>query len=206
MTFSSVSDPRQVARINDIIDRLQTNIDRKMKIRQATQERLDRARAEAAIADREAKTALQAKADDSYSLWGEAPPKPLSDEGVGHYRRRLVADMQRHLPAGDKMSRTRFPGLRKEATAVLDRLEPDLVEAFKAARFDPATAPLTGERAIEQVDPHTGARTTLFNRRTSFIADMGLPCRKVHRLMGSEGGVGPIKVLLGPPYPTAPDR
>jgi hypothetical protein len=49
----------------------------------------------------------------------------------------------------------------------------------------PATAPLEGERIIEEADPHTGARTTYFNRRSSFIADMGLPRRKV--INGSQG-------------------
>jgi hypothetical protein len=35
----------------------------------------------------------------------------------------------------------------------------------------------------------------------SFIADMGDPCRRVRRLMGSEYEGGPIKVLIGPVYP-----
>ena len=46
--------------------------------------------------------------------------------------------------------------------------------------MDPATAPIEGERMMEQIDPSSGQRTVVFNRRESFIRDMGLPCRRVN--------------------------
>lgn len=87
--------------------------------------------------------------------------------------------MQRHLAPGDKLSLLRFPNLRREDDAALNALEPQLFEAFKSARMDPATAPLDGERQMEVIDPQSGSRTVVLNRRESFIRGMGLPCRKV---------------------------
>jgi hypothetical protein len=186
MSFFGSDEAQLRERINSIADRQEAEIARREGIKARAQARMDRVKAEQEIATREAKLDRQSKLDPAYAAWGEHPPALKADESVGRYRRRTIADLQAHLPAGDRLSRVRFPDLRHESAEVLDRIEPDLLAAFSKARIDPATAPLEGERVIEEVDPHTGARATVFNRRHSFIHDLAQPCRQVI------GGVGAL--------------
>lgn len=58
-------------RVNSLTDRVTREIQRRQDIKARVETELRSRRAEADIAAREAKTALQVKADDYYSAWGK---------------------------------------------------------------------------------------------------------------------------------------
>ena len=124
------------------------------------------------------KAALQVKADGYYGEWARARRSRIADESASRYRRRLVRDMQRHLAPGDRLSSLRFPDLRREDDAALNALDRN---CSKRSRTRGSRRPRRSRRADDGANrSSSGQRTVVFNRRESFIRDMGLPCRRVN--------------------------
>jgi hypothetical protein len=170
-------DPAIADRINAAADRLTERIARAEQINRAARERLERDAAEKEILRRERKTAIQANAVDAYSRWGESPPTPNAEQSPRSYRKRVLRDMQRHLPAGHPFGAMRLRELPDEPAA-LDVIGSRIEDAFARSYNDPQTVPEGQLREIRSED-HAGHKISSFVGRDSFISSMGAPCRKV---------------------------
>jgi hypothetical protein len=177
--------PEVTQRINDRVDRVVARLDRLAVAKKAQQEREDQQAAEREIAYREQKTQYQASVDSLYHAWNQAPPVPVSDESPRRYRRRVLKDMQRHLPPGSPFSSMRLTSLPKNDDAALNIIGDKIKDAFQAALTDPATVAPGDFREIRLDDPRSGQRISSFVGRESFVKLMGSPCRQV--VGGSDG-------------------
>jgi hypothetical protein len=180
------SDPETIDRINRAADRLDARLKRAEEVHAQARERLDQERASRIVAEREQKSAIQAKADELFSKFGEAPPRPIADESPRRYRKRVIHSMQEHLAPGDPFSLIRQPNLTREADATLDVLEPRVRESFAKAVHDPATVAEGTFREIHSTDAG-GHKVSSFIGRRSFIHDMVAPVFKV--VGGVNGGL-----------------
>jgi hypothetical protein len=170
-------DPSTAARINAKVDEITDRIDRLAAARKAGHERLVAEQAEREIARRERRTEIQADAAALYDRWRSAPPIPVADEAPSHYRRRVLRNMQEHLPPGSPFSALRLSKLPSDRDA-LHVIAPRIEAAFGDAYNDPATVP---EGTFREIKGETtgGHKTSSFIGRRSFIADMSMPCAKV---------------------------
>ena len=176
-------DPDLADRINRKVDELNARIERASEVQAQAKARLEREQSEREIARRERRTAIQADAAEAYQRWGSAPPLPVSDESSGHYKRRVLRDMQKHLPVGNPFSAMRLSKLPDDP-AVLEAIEPRIRQAFADSYNDPATVPPGEMREIPGTD-HGGHKVSNFVGRESFIKSMGGP---VFRVVGGVNG------------------
>jgi hypothetical protein len=104
---------------------------------------------------------------------GETPPVPNAEDSSGKLRRKVLRDMQRHLPAGNPFSALRLKELPSDPdalNAIADRIETAFAQSYR----DPQTVPEGALREIKSED-HAGHRISTFVGRDSFIASMGQP-------------------------------
>jgi hypothetical protein len=181
----SYMDPELADRINRKVDELNARITRASEIQAQAKARLEREQAEREIARRERRTAIQADAAELYQKWGSAPPIPVSDETSSHYKRRVLKDMQKHLPPGNPFSAMRLTKLPDDPN-VLGAIAPRIEAAFSDSYNDPATVPEGTLREIHGTD-HGGHKVSSFIGRRSFIHDMVAPVFKV--VGGVNGGL-----------------
>jgi hypothetical protein len=152
----------------------------------ANQARLREAEADRVARIRESQRELQASVDPVYQRWGMATPAPRGDEGYHDYQKRVLRDMQRHLPADSGFTRDKLD-VRPLESGPLRAFTPGIVKAFNDALYDPRTVPYGEMRPITEVDGYSGLRTTEWVGRRSFIADIAQAPRRVR------GGLNAIR-------------
>ena len=131
---------------------------------------------------------------DAYRAFGVEPPAPIEGESVGQFRMRLYEGLRRKLPPSNEWADVRADEVPADARTVIEGI---IIEAAKAEGLRPSVANLPPDREVvrHRVDENTGAKTTEFFARKSFIKRLSQPGRKVERILDPKRGA----VLFGPP-------
>jgi hypothetical protein len=118
--------------------------------------------------------------DATFAKLGRSAPAQRADELTTDYQRRLARVGRKYIPAAEEIARVRFD------YTMPDGVVPKFSEMMRAAvernlyRTDNMEP---GEmRPVLETDPNTGAKIRSWIGPTSFVKDMGLPCRRVVRI------------------------
>jgi hypothetical protein len=160
------------------------------------EERRAQSRKDAARCD-----AHQRRYDEAFELLGKKAAPPTAGDAPPDYRRRLFALGQSMLPAGNELT-TLDP--EEIGPSEIIPLEKQLLEALAAEGKTPsgdnmAETPDDPRAKRERMDSATGQRKTEWLARTSFIAQMSRPGRRVLRIFDPTNE----RVLFGPPFPSS---
>jgi hypothetical protein len=192
------------ARLDSTLDRADSVLRARLKLEVAQLEQAEaeqrRADAAQARADAERKVEIQTRYSDSFAAFNVETPQARDDEPPGAYRRRLFSRLQRKLPDSHELAGIRSDDLGGKAFANFEAM---LISAAQQEGERPSWENLPADGSMVErtrVNPVNGVKTTEFFGRRSFIADMGLPSRRVLRLMNPKTG----DVLLGPPFSRDP--
>ena len=131
---------------------------------------------------------------DAYRAFGVEPPAPIDGESVGRFRMRLYEGLRRRLPSDNEWSGVRADSIPGSAAAQIEQF---VISAATAEGLKPSMSslPPSGEVSRVRVDPESGARETHWYGRESFIKGIGLPGKRVVRILDPKRGA----VLFGPP-------
>lgn len=116
--------------------------------------------------------AAQAHADSVYSGFGKSAPRPLDGETPASYRRRLAEGVKRHSKSWKEID------LSHLQDAAFDIAEKQIFADAAVAAKQPDDLADGELREIAQVNPITGARSTEFRGRGTFIGAMSLRGRR----------------------------
>jgi hypothetical protein len=123
--------------------------------------------------------------DATFQKLGRSAPAQRADEATVDYQRRLARVGRRYIPAGEEIARVRFDH------TMVDAVVPKFSEMMRAAvernlyRTDNMQP---GElRPVLETDPNTGMKTRSWIGPTSFVKEMGRPCRRVVRINAPAG-------------------
>jgi hypothetical protein len=153
---------------------------RKDSLHRLQQQEADRI-AEAREQDRhhaESRQRIQTRYDDAFASFGEHTPPPVADEYPGDYRRRLLQRLINKLPAGSDWATSRADDFD---SAAIKPIEAQVLAAAKVEGDWPSRQNLPRDGSMvkrERVDRATGARTTTWHGRTSFIKALTRPCAR----------------------------
>jgi hypothetical protein len=166
--------------------------------REAAEDR--RADAAQARADAQRRNEVTAIYDDAFRSFGVETPQAADDEAPGRYRRRLFDRLRRKLPPSHSLADVRGDEL-PPGPAFLN-FEQMMLEAAKAEAERPSAENLPADGSMISrtvADADTGEKTTRFFGRRSFIADLGLPSRRVLRLVDPKT----LTAIWGAPFSRA---
>jgi hypothetical protein len=128
---------------------------------------------------------VQERWDETFSKLGRSAPAQRADEGTLDYQRRLARVGRKYIPAGEEIASVRFD------YSMPDAVVPKFSEMMRSAvernlyRVDNMQP---GEmRAVLETDPNTGMKIRHWIGPTSFVKDMGRPCRRVVRIAAPAG-------------------
>ena len=149
---------------------------------------------EQARADSFRRQEIASKYQSAFGAFGEAVPMPAADELPGRFRMRLYETLRRRLPPSNQWSNVRADELPADARSVVEK---SIIEAATAEGLSPSMSSLPPDREVvrHRIDETTGARSTEYFSRESFIKGLGRPGRLVERILNPRTGM----VLLGPP-------
>jgi hypothetical protein len=115
--------------------------------------------------------------DLTFSKLGRSAPAQRADEATVDYQRRLARIGRKYIPSGEEIAAVRFDA------SMPDGVVPKFSEMMRAAvernlyRTDNMQE---GElRPVMETDPNTGMKTRSWIGPTSFVKEMGRPCRRV---------------------------
>jgi hypothetical protein len=184
---------RMTERSNSAAARVSDYLDQKIAAEQRETESAKR------MAVREDDTKCQMLANDfnaDYRSFNVETPAPRPDEWSADYERRLLRGLQRRLAPSHELSTAGMGRIDEAPPNLMKMFEPRLraAAAAEARRPSVENLPPAGQFLERRsVDPKTGEAVTNFWGRTSFIADMGRPGRRVvgfrtpHGLLDSNG-------------------
>jgi hypothetical protein len=182
------------------LDRVASELaQRKLEQLQAEDAAQRQAEREQAKAYAEKRREYQARYSDAFQSFGVETPAPSDDETPFAYRRRLFNGLQRKLPGDHDLV-----GIRSDDISgiAMTNFEGQVIAEAKAEGLKPSFSnlPASGELVSRtRTDDMNGKQIEWFGRR-SYIADMGLPGRRVVCLRDPRSG----QVLLGRPPAIAP--
>jgi hypothetical protein len=118
--------------------------------------------------------------DATFAKLGRSAPAQRADEATVDYQRRLARVGRKYIPSGEEIARVRFD------SSMVDSVVPRFSEMMRAAvernlyRTDNMQE---GElRPVLETDENTGMKTRKWIGPTSFVKEMGRPCRRVVRI------------------------
>ena len=118
--------------------------------------------------------------DATFQKLGRSAPAQRADEATVDYQRRLARVGRKYIPAAEEIAWVRFD------SSMVDAVVPKFSEMMRAAvernlyRTDNMQP---GEmRPVLETDPNTGAKIRSWIGPTSFVKEMGRPCRRVVRI------------------------
>ena len=118
--------------------------------------------------------------DSTFAKLGRSAPAQRADESGLDYQRRLARVGRKYIPSGEEIARVRFD------STMVDSVVPKFSEMMRSAvernlyRTDNMEP---GEmRPVLETDPNTGAKIRSWIGPTSFVKEMGRPCRRVTRI------------------------
>jgi hypothetical protein len=181
-----------LARIDSLLDRQIARLEKVEAQQAAEREEARRARMRDAMHER---TAIASRYDSAFRSFGSTVPEPADDEAPSAYRSRLFNRLARRLSPDHDLSSVRADDLGGQ---------PNVLDRFEEIRFEEmiiAAAKSEGERPSQEnlpangemisrarVDSDTGSQITEWFGKRSFIADMGLPGRRVGCIRDARSG------------------
>jgi hypothetical protein len=142
----------------------------------------------------------QAKFDQAFEKFGERAPARIADESPAKYRRRMFASLKRKLPDDSDLAAVDPHELGSD---LIEKFENMLIEAAAKEAEEPSEGNLPDDvydpRARRERMDSMGQRRTEFLARTSFIAQMSRPGRRVLRIFDPTNE----RVLYGPAFPSS---
>jgi hypothetical protein len=184
--------------LNATLSRADELLRRKVEREEAELKRED---AERMMAEREQTRAdshrcyqISERYDEAFRSLGVQTPAPIDGERPGQYRARLYEGLRRRLPPDHAWADVRADEVPADARSQIEGL---VIAAARKEGERPSVANLPPDREISRIriDPNTGARSTEYFSRESFIKGLGRPGRLVERILNPRTGM----VLLGPP-------
>ena len=119
--------------------------------------------------------------DDAMREVGVPIPAPVLGQTANEYRRKtLHALQQATIPRNHPLHEVNFYDLQSDALQVI---EPQLLQASKAERTNPANVPLGQLKPIKVFDPYGHVTMTKFIGQESFVKQMGRAGRRVVAFM-----------------------
>ena len=151
---------------------------------------------ERARADSFRRIEVAAKYQNAFAAFGGQVPQASADESPGRYRMRLYETLRRRLPPSNEWAQVRADEVPADARSVIEGF---IIDAATAEGFRPSVANLPPDREVmrHRVDENTGAKSTEFFSRESFVKSLGRPGRIVERIFNPKTG----HVLMGPAFP-----
>jgi hypothetical protein len=133
---------------------------------------------------------IQERWQSTFEKIDRSCPARRADEASVDYLRRLSVIGKRYLPKSEQIANVTFKTLPDDVVAKFSELVREAVER-QVARTDNMSK---GElRPVYEVDENTGSRIRKWIGPTSFVVDMGRPCRRVtsfwngHCYVGADG-------------------
>jgi hypothetical protein len=128
-----------------------------------------------------------ARYDGAFSQFGEQTPQRINGEYPGDFRRRLFTSLQRKLAPDHRLADARADEM---SSSVISNFEQELLDAAQAEAEHPSRENLPRDGSMierSRVDSRSGARTTTFYGRQSFIKAMGQTPRRVFAFHNRDG-------------------
>ena len=125
---------------------------------------------------------------DAFEAHGQQPPPPVDGDYPGDYRRRLLQRLIDKLPQSERWHDAKADDLGSDLIAAI---EAEVLEAAKreGERPSPENFPNDGTLIARHRVDDMGQRTTEYFGKRSFIADMGLPGKRVVAFHTPRGSV-----------------
>jgi hypothetical protein len=120
------------------------------------------------------------KWDATFAKLGRSAPAQRADEATVDYQRRLARVGRKYIPAAEEIARVRFDHtmpdgvVRKFSEMMRAAVERNL---YRTDNMQPGEM-----RPVLEVDPNTGRQIRSWIGPTSFVKEMGQPCRRVVRI------------------------
>ena len=117
--------------------------------------------------------------DTVFGRIGRSAPARRADESSVNYERRLATVGQRYLPQSEDVARINFARLPDDAVARFSAMTQEAVSRnlYRTDNMQPGEM-----RPVLEVDPQTGMQIRHWIGPTSFVKEMGTPCRRVSRI------------------------
>jgi hypothetical protein len=127
---------------------------------------------------------IQERWNATFAKLDRSCPARRADEGDIAFMRRLARIGRKYIPRGEQMARVDFDALPANVVEQFRELMRECVEKnlYHTANMKPGDL-----RQVIQVDQNTGAKTRCFVGPTSFVREMGQPCRRVTRICAPAG-------------------
>ena len=114
--------------------------------------------------------------DTVFGRIGRSAPARRADESSVNYERRLATVGQRYMPASEEVANINFARLPDDAVARFSVMTQEAItrNLYRTDNMQPGEM-----REVYSTDPNSGMKIRHFVGPTSFVKDMGVPCRRV---------------------------
>jgi hypothetical protein len=127
----------------------------------------------------------QERYDDALQPLGVRANAPVLGQDILDYRRNELVRIKKLLPDDHELRRVQ---IRQLPTAALDTFEPQYLRECRATAYRADTVPLGQMRRVEDIDAN-GLKIVKWIGQTSFVREMGRPCRRVVSFLTPHGRV-----------------
>ncbi|HZZ22280.1 MAG TPA: hypothetical protein VFE60_06740 [Roseiarcus sp.] len=120
------------------------------------------------------------KWDATFAKLGRSAPAQGADEATVDYQRRLARVGRKYIPSGEEIARVRFDSSMPDG--VVNKFSEMMRAAVERNLYRTDNMQPGEMRPVLETDPNTGRQIRSWIGPTSFVKEMGQPCRRVVRI------------------------
>ena len=130
-------------------------------------------------------TGPQERWEETFQKLGRSAPAPRADEATADYLRRVSRVGRKYVPRSEEICSVAFDYTMPDA--VVPRFSEMMRAAVERSMYRTDNMAEGEMRQVLETDPNTGAKIRTFIGPTSFVKEMGRPCRRVTRINAPAG-------------------